>query len=164
MADTASDAGVPRHQRLGAYGVLVRQDPDGVPHLLVTRVAPQSYPPAHWALPGGGVDHGESPDDALVREVYEEAGLKVTSFRLVDVHSYHRPWPNEERREDYHGVHLLYAIDVEGEGLVEPQVIEVGGSTDLAAWMPLADLPPLAQGPGPLLANLIYALERLDQF
>ena len=33
-----------------------------------------------WALPGGGLDHGESPHDCLAREIKEEMGLSVTSI------------------------------------------------------------------------------------
>ena len=31
-----------------------------------------------WELPGGGLEHGESPRDALQREIKEEMGLAVT--------------------------------------------------------------------------------------
>ena len=40
-----------------------------------------------WCLPGGGVEAGESPSEAVVREVSEETGLRVRVKRLVGVYS-----------------------------------------------------------------------------
>jgi ADP-ribose pyrophosphatase YjhB (NUDIX family) len=39
-----------------------------------------------WNLPGGGVEAGESPWDATVREVREEVGLDVEIVRLTGVY------------------------------------------------------------------------------
>ena len=36
-----------------------------------------------WTLPGGGVDDGEKPEKAAVRELYEEAGLKPDSLEFL---------------------------------------------------------------------------------
>lgn len=36
-----------------------------------------------WVLPGGGIDHPETAEDAIVREIKEETGLEVTIKRKV---------------------------------------------------------------------------------
>lgn len=38
-----------------------------------------------WVLPGGGIDPGEHPEDACVREIYEEAGIISTIKRHAAV-------------------------------------------------------------------------------
>jgi 8-oxo-dGTP diphosphatase len=145
-----------RTQRLGAYAVLVRDET-----LLVARVSALGFPPGWWGLPGGGVDHGESPADAMIRELHEEAGLVPSSWRLVDVHDNHTVAPGRgDQYEDYHGIHLLYAVGVDAG--VEPRVVEEGGTTDEVRWVPLADL---RSGEfGPLLPVVEHVLDRLDQF
>lgn len=41
-----------------------------------------------WGLPGGGLEYGEHPEAAVVREVWEETGLKVCIEKLLLVHSW----------------------------------------------------------------------------
>jgi 8-oxo-dGTP diphosphatase len=55
--------------RPGAYAILIR---DG--KLLLTH---QAEPQSEVQLPGGGIDPGESPLQALHREVYEETGWNI---------------------------------------------------------------------------------------
>ncbi len=38
------------------------------------------YAPWAWTLPGGGVNKNETPEDAAMREAFEETGLKVNSI------------------------------------------------------------------------------------
>lgn len=38
-----------------------------------------------WSLPAGAIDLGESPSKAIVREVFEETGLRVEPKRIVDI-------------------------------------------------------------------------------
>ncbi|NET61540.1 MAG: NUDIX domain-containing protein [Symploca sp. SIO2E6] len=39
-----------------------------------------------WNLPGGGIENGELPTEAVIREVKEETGLEVDVERLVGVY------------------------------------------------------------------------------
>jgi 8-oxo-dGTP pyrophosphatase MutT (NUDIX family) len=144
-----------RTQRLGAYAVAIVDA-----QILLTRISPVGYPAGTWTLPGGGVDHGESPHDAVVRELHEETGLRALSSRLVDVHDVHVVAPGrDDRWEDYHGVHLLYAVEV--DRTIEPHVVEVGGTTDVVRWVPVADVGTVVT---PVLPMVEHALARSDQF
>ena len=40
-----------------------------------------------WVLPGGGIEAGESPEDAAIRETEEETGLSVEIMRKVAEYS-----------------------------------------------------------------------------
>ena len=131
-----------RRQRIAAYGVVS----DGR-RILLTRLTALTNRPGWWTLPGGGIDHGEHPHDALVRELHEESGLPATVRDILDIDSHHFVGTSPGGvLEDYHVIRLLYRVDVPHD--VEPGVTEVDGTTDLAAWFdfddaddaPLADL------------------------
>jgi 8-oxo-dGTP diphosphatase len=42
----------------------------------------------HWEFPGGKVESGESPDQALIRELDEELGLKIHLKRRLGSYDY----------------------------------------------------------------------------
>jgi hypothetical protein len=58
---------------------------------------------------------------------------------LLGVHDVHFSGtaPNG-RFEDFHGIHLVFAASVPPDA--EPRVVEEGGTTDEAAWVPVADI------------------------
>lgn len=144
----------PRRQRVAAYG-LIRRDADVLLARIATRIARDT-----WALPGGGVDHGEHPLDALRREIYEETGLHAEPGRIVDIYSTHFTGARPDGLvEDYHGIGLIYEAEVlpQSQG-VEPHVVDVGGSTEEAAWVPLTEARRLR-----LNGSARHALSLLDE-
>ncbi len=151
VAEALADAQPFRMQRLAAYALVRRDD-----SVLLTRISPRGHHTGSWTLPGGGVDHGEPPVDALVREVREECGLEVTVGDVLTVHDTHFTGTAPSGRlEDFHGIHLVYAATV-AEG-AEPRLTEAGGTTDAAAFVPLADV---ESGAVPVLDVVRHALDR----
>lgn len=126
----------PKRQRVAAYALMVRDD-----SVLLARLAPHIAFKG-WTLPGGGVDHGEHPRDALRREIYEEAGLHAEPGRILDVYSHHYTGARPDGLvEDYHAIGLIFEAEVLPQSSdVEPHVTDVGGSTDLVRWTPLSEL------------------------
>jgi ADP-ribose pyrophosphatase YjhB (NUDIX family) len=41
-----------------------------------------------WGLPGGSLEYGEHPEEAVIREVWEETGLKICMEKLLLVNSW----------------------------------------------------------------------------
>ncbi len=120
-------------QRLAAYALVVTDDA-----LLLTRNSARGPHPGSWSLPGGGVHHGESPAAAAARELSEETGLTAQVGELLGVHDEHFVGTAPHGREEsFHGVQLVFSATV---GAGEPVVSDPGGTTDAAAWVPLADV------------------------
>lgn len=91
-----------------------------------------------WTLPGGGLDPGEDPRDAVVREVLEETGLEARVGKLIGVDS--RVMVREEAPEgsdpELHTIRIVYRATVKDAPLRN----EVGGSSDEARWVPVRDI------------------------
>lgn len=70
----------PGEHRETARVVLI--NPKNEVFLLLTHFDPEVNLPARWITPGGGIEPGETPLTAAVRELAEETGLKVATTDL----------------------------------------------------------------------------------
>ena len=53
--------------------------------VLLTRRAEGQHLAGLWEFPGGKLEAGESPEEAVVRECREECGIDVSVERILDV-------------------------------------------------------------------------------
>lgn len=86
--------------RKKATGFVIRQGDDNRYKLLVMQF--DGYPDWPFHLPGGGVDEGETPTEAMYRELHEEAGLgRMKLLRKLGVQRYykHHIKANAERHD-----------------------------------------------------------------
>ncbi|HOQ42338.1 MAG TPA: NUDIX domain-containing protein [Smithellaceae bacterium] len=85
----------------------------------------------HWCLPTGFAEAGESIEDAALRELMEETGVKGRISRLLDVDSY---------KSRFYGdlLFLTFVVDKTGGKVM------AGDDSAQAKFFPIKEIPPLA--------------------
>ena len=90
-----------------AAGVLMRPDE----HLLVAQRPPGKSMAGLWELPGGKIEAGETPEDALVRELREELAVEIHPSNLT---------PLSFASHAYESFHLVMPVFLVREWAREP--------------------------------------------
>ena len=99
--------------RIGAYGLIIREN-----KIALIKKARGGYK-GLLDIPGGGIEHGESPEETLIREIKEEAGADVLNYELLDVKSNRIVWHDEIFNEDLHQIGILYKVELKDYNLKE---------------------------------------------
>jgi 8-oxo-dGTP diphosphatase len=113
---------LPRHS-VSVTGIVLREDG----RVLAIKRADDG----RWVPPGGVLELGETPQDGVIREVYEETGVKVRPVRLTGVYKNMRLGV----------VSLAFACQVTGgheHPSSEAASIAWLSPADAVAWMPPA--------------------------
>ena len=85
-----------------------------------------------WSIPGGLVDLGESPEQAVIREVKEETCLAVDAPRHIDVVS--DVSLDENGKIKYHFVIIDYLVAVKGGE------VKAASDADALVWVPFSEV------------------------
>jgi len=101
---------------------------DGAGRFLILR---RAHPPClgEWDLPGGFVEAGEMPADAILREIAEETGLEVELLGLLGAYS------------STYGETGRWTVDLGYRARVTGGELTLSDEKSEAAWFPLADYP-----------------------
>lgn len=93
-----------------------------------------------WEIPGGKVDFGETPEEAIRREIKEETGVEVKVKRLLPVvhaNNWEYPWGVQQT--------LLFAYECE---FVSQTVKKEDHHVEEVEWVKLTDVKKLDRLPG----------------
>ena len=119
------------------------------------------YKKNHWRPPGGGIDKGENPETAIIRELSEELGTDKFELMLRSKHldkydwpawfikKYKKEWRGQERTQ-----FLVKFTGKKSEMKINKKEIKT------AAWVLLSDLPKYFNFP----AQLAEAKKVLKEF
>ena len=137
-----------KNKHIGAYGLIINEE-----KIVLIKKARGGYK-GKLDLPGGGIEHTETPVEALKREIKEEAGMKVISFHLLDATSTNITWQMEENLiEDLHHFGIIYQVEAVGNLKKEADGLDSEG----AEWYEISKLHKSLLTP-----FTIYALEKCN--
>lgn len=94
-----------------------------------------------WGLPSGSIELGESLEDAMIRETFEETGLKINQLKIIGVSSdpliENVSYPNGDMIQNVSLV--FYSNDFDGV------LLKATNETTNAAFFPIDELPEMVK-------------------
>ena len=97
---------------VGSYGVIIRDR-----KIALIKKARGGYK-GLYDLPGGGIEHDETPVETLHRELMEEIGVSIVKAELLDAVSKTFKWDvNDKLIQDLHHIGILYRVEIESDEL-----------------------------------------------
>jgi NAD+ diphosphatase len=119
FASRCSNCGGERYPRTDPAVIVAVSDGE---RLLLGRQA--GWPEGRWSVLAGFCEPGESLEQTVVREVLEEAGVRVASCEYAGS----QPWP------------FPASLMIGFHALAEPQPVQVGDELEAAAWFTAEEL------------------------
>lgn len=125
------------YKQLGAYALIVEDN-----SILLIK---KNGGPYHGKLdlPGGTIEFGERPEDALKRELLEEVGIEIKEYNLFDTESVFFDWDYKEKNVQLkvHHIGIYYKVnkyinDVKSDIEIDEQNDDSLG----ALFIPIKDL------------------------
>lgn len=108
-------------------GVVFKRNKDGIFWLITRSAKSDLYPKQAWRLPKGWIDEGETTEEAALREVAEEGGVKAKISKKIETIKYFFNAPNKGRILKFVTFYLMEWLSDSPEGF--------DGETSEIAWL-----------------------------
>lgn len=112
-------------QQVSTGAFIVREDGK---FLIIQRSIKEDFLPGYWELPGGGSDYGETPEEALKREIEEECRLDIQIHVPLTIAQYFI--------EEVQRIEIIFLCSMKKEG----QNIELSDEHSTYAWISMEEL------------------------